>query len=373
MRKGVLVICVGVIFVLIVSELGLRVYFAAAYGSGLRNLPAQFVPATVRANESYPRILVEGHPFLPFMLRRATHVWMNPMGDPPGQGADHRVDYRINSLGGRGDEVAAQKPPGSIRIVALGGSTTFGVHVQEEHSWPSVLGRLLNDQSGGSPRYEVLNFGTPMASSPYTLVALATKVIHLRPDIVVVYDGVNDISNWRFPGLRPDHSHVFEDMRAIPGWVEWVPAWGFRSALVAAAVHALALRQDRGIGIRTDLPPPGPIDHESGIPNLLDNYRSMRAIADAHGARFVTATLHLMSEEDEWGRAVVEFNRRLDEWGAAENIPVVPLAARIPHGEATIHTDGAHFTAKGERLVAELIAERLARHVLPDIVLDRAR
>src|SRR5436190_20413136 len=33
--------------------------------------------------------------------------------------------FRINSMGFRGREVSASKPPGTFRIVCLGGSTTF--------------------------------------------------------------------------------------------------------------------------------------------------------------------------------------------------------------------------------------------------------
>src|SRR5215470_10073537 len=40
---------------------------------------------------------------------------------------DDALGIRIDALGLRGDEVAVAKPPGTVRIVCLGDSTTFGV------------------------------------------------------------------------------------------------------------------------------------------------------------------------------------------------------------------------------------------------------
>jgi len=56
------------------------------------------------------------------------------------------------------------KTPGTLRILALGDSTTYGVFVAPEESWPAVLARAL-------PHAEVLNGGRPGAVigplSPY--------------------------------------------------------------------------------------------------------------------------------------------------------------------------------------------------------------
>jgi len=49
-----------------------------------------------------------------------------------------------------------------LRVLVLGGSTTFGYHVSDEHTWPSYLSAVLNEratQLGLAHRIEVMNYG----------------------------------------------------------------------------------------------------------------------------------------------------------------------------------------------------------------------
>lgn len=329
---------------------------------------ADLVPATVKAGEPHPVRLYEAHPFLPYKLRPGLRVWL-----VPGRGSGRRIEYRINSFGGRGDEPLVPKPPGLVRIAALGGSTTFSIFNSEEESWPKVLERRLDADAAPGTRYEVLHFGMPKASSPYSLVVLATRVIQLRPDVVIVYHGINDVSAWRFPGLLPDHSHVYADLRPVPAWVERVPAWAFRSALVTFGVQRLALRLEDNFGERPDLARPGAPDVPHGVAILLDHYRSMRGICEAHGARFMSATFHVLREDDAWGRAVAALNDALRRFGREERVPVADLAARLPHADRRLHADGAHFTPRGDALAAQVFEQTLRTEVLPAVLDARRR
>ncbi len=88
-----------------VSLVGLEVALRAAFA---RARPAlhEMVPATAKANAPYPKVLYTAHPFYPYMLRPFVRVWMNPIRESrPGTAREQWVNVRINSLGGRGDEV----------------------------------------------------------------------------------------------------------------------------------------------------------------------------------------------------------------------------------------------------------------------------
>ena len=51
--------------------------------------------------------------------------------------------YRINHLGYRGPEVRAARRPGTLRLLALGDSTTFGLGVGESQRWSETIhGRI---------------------------------------------------------------------------------------------------------------------------------------------------------------------------------------------------------------------------------------
>ena len=58
------------------------------------------------------------------------------------------VEMAVNKLGLRGPEVAQEKPAGTLRLLGLGDSFTFGVGVGEEHTFlrrldGRLVGRLL--------------------------------------------------------------------------------------------------------------------------------------------------------------------------------------------------------------------------------------
>jgi lysophospholipase L1-like esterase len=83
----------------------------------------------------------------------------------PGQQTVTRVGHlpvRINGDGYRDDPLEHPKPPGTIRIFALGGSTTFGWGVAQTDIYHQVLERMLNDSAraaGSRARFEIVNGG----------------------------------------------------------------------------------------------------------------------------------------------------------------------------------------------------------------------
>src|SRR5688572_22571807 len=82
------------------------------------------------------------------------------------------------------------KDTSKIRIVCIGGSTTFCTGVKDEDSWPAVLQRKLGD------KYAVINFGVPAYKSVEAIIQLALFVPEVKPDIVVMYMGWNDLFNY---------------------------------------------------------------------------------------------------------------------------------------------------------------------------------
>lgn len=81
------------------------------------------------------------------------------------------------------------KPPGHLRVVALGDSSTYGVNTPEP--WPLLLQQRL-DAGPASGRFEVLNLGVPGYTIFQGRRILETRGRRLDPDVVVVYFGWND-------------------------------------------------------------------------------------------------------------------------------------------------------------------------------------
>jgi lysophospholipase L1-like esterase len=86
-----------------------------------------------------------------------------------------------------------------IRIVLLGGSTTFGTGVTDTDSWPYQLQSILGD------RFSVLNYGVPGYSTVENIIQMALQVPEVKPHFVVFYVGWNDIRNYHDPNSRADY------------------------------------------------------------------------------------------------------------------------------------------------------------------------
>jgi lysophospholipase L1-like esterase len=117
-------------------------------------------------------------------------------GVHPRLGADSVV---VNSRGFVGAEFDDPPPPGTVRIVTIGDSCTFGDGTPLK-TYPGQLERRLNGP--GSRRHQVINAGIEGLNSELALRRLVTRVLPLRPDVVTVYIGWNDLMKFDPAGQR---------------------------------------------------------------------------------------------------------------------------------------------------------------------------
>ena len=97
-----------------------------------------------------------------------------------------RAEFRINSLGFRGPELAAEKPAGTFRILFLGDSITLGGRLPEEAVWVSRVAKALG------PRYEAANAGASDVGLVEEARVLREAGLSIRPDLVVLAWYLND-------------------------------------------------------------------------------------------------------------------------------------------------------------------------------------
>jgi lysophospholipase L1-like esterase len=100
----------------------------------------------------------------------------------------------INSLGFRGPEIQVPKPPGTVRIAFIGASTTWCAEVSgNEYVWPHLVTRSLG-RIFPKTRFDYVNGGVPGYTAASSLKNLQFRVSPLRPDVIVIYEGMNDLS-----------------------------------------------------------------------------------------------------------------------------------------------------------------------------------
>ncbi len=110
--------------------------------------------------------------------------------DSPDRG--ERWPVRINNRGFRGADFEIEKAPGTIRILTMGASSTFGYHDRDDETYPFLLERELERRAGPGRRIEVINFAIPHAMTDNVLAMFLAEGVALRPDLVTFYEGAND-------------------------------------------------------------------------------------------------------------------------------------------------------------------------------------
>lgn len=110
--------------------------------------------------------------------------------------------HHHNLDGFRGNEFTRVKT--THRIACIGGSTTYGIGVGDDETWPFYLDQLLQ------PDCEVLNFGVPAHSSVEHKKLLPQILARYSPDIVIFQLGLNDLRNMNLADPGPDYQNFHQ-------------------------------------------------------------------------------------------------------------------------------------------------------------------
>jgi hypothetical protein len=108
-----------------------------------------------------------------------------------------------------------------LRVVCLGGSTTqdMTAFVEADVTYPNELQRLLNEKlgTGSDVVVETLNAGFAAHSTLHMLVLLETELLELKPDVLIVYENINDLMVNYFPGAKnPAYANKFLHSYYLP-------------------------------------------------------------------------------------------------------------------------------------------------------------
>lgn len=224
-RGRTLLVLGGVVLALIVAEIGVRAFVPEPPS------PRITQPAGVSPFQETPRGLYVYRPGASF-----SHVY-DVAADRRGYfGTSGRVDYRINNVGFRGEDISVDKPPGMRRILCLGDSFTFGEGVREEDAWPQRLGRLAG------PRTQVINAGVQGYDLDHEALYLFLYGRQLDPDVVVVAFFMNDAMP--FGETVSHHERMTETSAEPSGFAEVSALWRLLERRRATARRSRAYLRD---------------------------------------------------------------------------------------------------------------------------------
>ena len=313
-------------------------------------------------------VLYAPHPYLPIALK------------PSSDYRDNDTAGHINSLGLRGPERSASKPPGVFRVICVGGSTTFGAGIiGDEKTYPARLEAHLSALCPGR-RFEVWNAGVPGYTTAENVIYLSLRLVDFQPDLVVLYEGYNDFKPNRTPGFRSDYSH-WRDRAAPPPRP---------STLERLRIHQkLRSFADRHFGSRAaEVRDPRTGERmkrydsvgEDGLAAFRRNLRTMISVARSAGARTALATsAHPCTEENLGAHpelftylpgflpnltfagtrdAFDRYNEAIRSVAREEGALLADAAREIPPGPE-LFVDHVHFNPRGADLFARVVADAI--------------
>ena len=100
----------------------------------------------------------------------------------------------VNRLGLRGPDIELRQS-GTIRVMCLGGSTTYGLGLPYADTYPKLLQETL-DREAGSGRFEVINAGFSAFKFKEIIALYEHEAASLEPDIIVIMSVFNNLVSY---------------------------------------------------------------------------------------------------------------------------------------------------------------------------------
>jgi lysophospholipase L1-like esterase len=286
----------------------------------------------------------------------------------------HKGQTFHNSLGYRNDEFPLEKPSGVYRIVALGGSSTYDVSIKDnDKTFTAQLERLLKEDYGYQ-NVQVINAGVPGYNSWEMLVNLEFRGLDLDPDLVIIYEGVNDVH----ARMVEPSAYRGDDFGRRRAWqVPHVALWEHSALLRILSRTMNATRQvsvDDFVSSPTYLSWPFEyrLDEDGLDPTKIleenppiyfqRNLENMIAVANEHRVEVLFSTwayspyLNDYASKDYYQRGFRENNEVVKEVANRHHTSLFDFAAVMPQ-DAKYWADGRHVNEAGALEKARLFAE----------------
>lgn len=279
-----------------------------------------------------------------------------------------------NSLGYRDKEFPIKKPNGEYRIVVLGASAVYttgagsscGKPVDDnEKTFPSQLENLLKSQYGYN-HVKVINAGVPGYNSYQMLMNLEFRVLDLEPDLIIIYEGVNDIGirivkPSSYSGDNSGHASVFSppvvkfyEHSCLFRIILWRDMGPTLNAAMSNNPNIIPYSDWDKIDLFEVLKLNPPIYYERNLKNMI-------AICKEHKIKVMLATYAHSTfcgsqRMPHYEHGYKQHNLIMKNLGETHNVPVFDYAYLMPN-EKRYWADAIHVNETGALLTATLFAK----------------
>jgi lysophospholipase L1-like esterase len=278
----------------------------------------------------------------------------------------------INSLGLRGPEIPVAKPDGTFRVAFLGASAIFCAEVSSDAMvWPSLVIDRLRAASPGQA-FDFVNASIPGYTFAAMQKLLENVVAPLKPDLVVIYEGHNDMTEVMAAAARRQ-GIVFD---AGDSGLSWLSRYSLFDYLVEKNI-VIMHRQRMAASDSEKLRVPSDTFATAYEERFTALVRAARAVANQ--VVLVTFSARLRSEQspeekkqagvtdlyympyrtpDDIIRDYAAVNEAMRRVARREGAELIEAATAIP-GDRQHFVDSVHFSDAGSRMMADIVAAGL--------------
>ena len=265
---------------------------------------------------------------------------------------NHPWHVTINSQRMRGADRPLEKPPGTFRIILIGDSTTFGWGVAEEQTYGRVLETLFQN-SHPQANVEVLNAGVPGYSSYQGSKYLKRDLLKYRPDVVLVYFGLNDLTGARYHADK--EQRFFENYQANPVASLAYRLRTYQLLCDVVSRYTTETRFDAYFAATRHFRV-APEDYRA-------NLNAMKELGWTHGFQTFFITPVWYDQRGELFDYPFWLERQITMLaGVSPVIDTYSVVKREKSHAGELFLDTAHPTKQGHRLIAETIHQALLAH-----------
>ncbi len=298
--------------------------------------------------------------------------------------------FSTNNLGFRGPDLTQPKPPGEYRIVMVGGSTTECMMIGDGVAPDRILQDTLTATLPGRT-VRVYNAGKAGDKSYDHIALLAHRIVHLQPDMITVFAGVNDLraamqgADYLFMQEGTATKYALNTLLKFAATEFQIPRRMY------AAMHRIDGKTERErleqIQVVTDYREKAALKNGRPVSDAMprtdlspyrDNLLTLAGIARVHGIQLVLVTQAstwnsavdprvvdwhwftyvggVLYREDLLDRALESYNGVMRTVATETDVPVFDLARTVPKSLEFFYDD-VHFNVKGAALFGARLAE----------------
>lgn len=297
------------------------------------------------------------------------------------------IRFRTDPHGFVAPSLRHAKP--DLTIAFLGGSTTECGAVPEELRFPYLSALLLESKLG--IKINGVNAGRSGNHSLHSTVIHLSKLVPLKPDIVVVMEALNDLTillntgtYWNeIPGKslvfdykREERSffslhgflRVMKNIVAPNAWylvrsqlLRYFPEWfdEYSGTRIKRGFQRIDFHAEKEVFRKTLLGLVTQIRNWGAQPILMTQFNRINE-QDPYAHELFSRIVSRNEIPFSWySNTYAEFNQIIRNVGEAEKIPVIDLDVLVPKSRSHIY-DHVHVNEEGSRLVAGIVADRIA-------------